>query len=297
MRKWIADFVVVQRNVGVASLGADIDRAARALAEAGLDFPIIAKPDIGWHGHGVRLIDELAQLESYIAGYPVSATLMLQRFVPHTGEAAVLYARLPEEPAGRILSLTFRYFPHVVGNGKLTVRQLIARDARAQWKSALHLGIDPSHRGVDRRDLDVVPARGEVVRIALIGNQRAGALYRDGRRHITAALEAYFDRIARSMTEFHYGRFDLRFESLDGFMRGEDFSIVEISGIGGEGIDCWDPRLAVREVYRRLADQQQLLFLIGQRNRERGFRPTRVGDFLGSLIRQTQMIRRYPASA
>jgi hypothetical protein len=222
---------------------------------------------------------------------------MLQRFVPHAGEAAVLYARLPEEPTGRILSLTFRYFPHVVGNGRLTVRQLIGRDARAQWKSALHLGVDRSHCGVDSCHLERVPEAGEVVRIALIGNQRAGALYRDGRRHITAALEARFDGIARSMTEFHYGRFDLRFESLDTFMRGEDFSIVEINGIGGEAIDCWDPRLGVGEVYRRLADQQRLLFLIGDRNRARGFRPTSAGDFLGSVIRQTQLIRRYPASA
>ena len=43
---------------------------------------------------------------------------MLQRYVPHAGEAAVLYARLPGEPAGRVLSLTFRYFPHVLGNGR-----------------------------------------------------------------------------------------------------------------------------------------------------------------------------------
>ncbi len=99
------------------------------------------------------------------------------------------------------------------------------------------------------------------------------------------------------MPEFHYGRFDLRFESLDGFVRGEDFSIVEINGIGGEAIDCWDPRLPVREVYRRLADRQRLLFLIGDRNRARGFRPTGAGDFVGSLIRQSQLIRCYPASA
>jgi len=135
-----------------------------------------------------------------------------------------------------------------------------------------------------------------VVRIALIGNQRAGALYRDGRRHITTALEARFETIARSMTEFHYGRFDLRFESVEGLMRAEDFSIVEINGIGGEAIDCWDPRLGVGEVYRRLAHQQRLLFLIGQRNRASGFRPTGIGDFVGSLIRQSRLIRRYPAS-
>jgi membrane protein DedA with SNARE-associated domain len=296
-RQWIADFVVLQREAGTRNLRADVERAAQALEGAGLDFPLIAKPDIGWHGHGVRRIDDQAQLTDYIAHFPQAIPLMLQRYVPHFGEAAVLYARLPDEPAGRILSLTFRYFPHVLGNGRATLRQLIGSDERAQWKSALHLGIDPTHRGVDPIDLDRIPERGEVVRIALIGNQRAGALYRDGRRHITKALEERFDGIARSMTEFHYGRFDLRFGTVEGLMRGEDFSIVEINGIGGEAIDCWDPRLAVGEVYRRLTEQQRLLFLIGRANRARGFRPTGIGDFVGSLIRQTQLIRRYPASA
>ena len=296
-RQWIADFVLVKRNVGAWTLGADLARATRALDESGLDFPLIAKPNIGWHGHGVRRIDERAQLENYIAQFPQASTLMLQRYVPHAGEAAVLYARLPGDANGRILSLTFRYFPHVLGNGRMTVRQLIHSDERAQWKSSLHLGVDPTHRGVDPIDLDRIPARGEVVRMALINNQRAGALYRDGRRHITTALEARFDAIARSMTEFHYGRFDLRFETVEGLMRGEDFLIVEINGIGGEAIDCWDPRLAVSEVYRRLAEQQRLLFMIGQRNRARGFHPTGIGDFVSSFFRQTQLIRRYPASA
>jgi membrane protein DedA with SNARE-associated domain len=296
-RQWIADFVVVKRNTGAWNMSGDIDRATRSLADAGLEFPLVAKPDIGWHGHGVRRIDTRAQLENYIAHFPEANSMMLQRYVSYAAEAAVLYARLPGEASGRVLSLTLRYFPQVVGDGRSKVRELINSDARAQWKSALHLGVDPSHRGVDPIDLDRIPSRGEVVRIALIGNQRAGALYRDGRRHITAALNARFDSIARGMTEFHYGRFDLRFDTVEGLMRGEDFSIVEINGIGGESIDCWDPRLPVSEVYRRLAQQQRLLFLIGARNRERGFHPTPVSDFVGSLFRQNQLIRRYPASA
>ena len=295
-RPWIADFVLMRRHAGAASLGADLEHARSALEQAGLGFPLIAKPDIGWHGHGVRRIDSPAQLDAYIAQFPENASLMLQRYVPHAGEAAVLYARLPGEPRGRVLSLTFRYFPQVVGNGRSTLRELIRSDARAQWKQALHLGGDRSHRGVDACELDRIPARGEVVRIALIGNQRAGALYRDGRGHITAALEARFDAIACSMPEFHYGRFDLRFASVEDLMRGDNFSIVEINGIGGEAIDCWDPRLSVGEAYRRLADQQRLLFLIGERNRVRGFRPTGIVDFVASLVRQTRLIGRYPAS-
>lgn len=291
-RGWIADYVVVKRASGLA---ADVGQANDAILRAGLTFPLMAKPDIGWHGHGVRRIDEPAQLAHYLAHFPHDHALMLQRYVPYAAEAAVLYARLPGEATGRILSLTLRYFPHVVGNGRNTVRELIRRDARASWKSDLHLGIDPTHRGIC--DLDRNPACGEVVQIALIGNQRAGALYRDGRSYITPSLEQRFDAIARSMTEFHYGRFDLRFDSIAALMRGEDLSIVEINGIGGEGIDCWDPRLSVREVYRRLMEQQRLLFQIGCGNRARGFRPTGTGDFIGSLIRQTRLIRRYPASA
>ena len=296
-RKWIADFVLVKRNPGAENPAADIARAESALADNGLDFPLIAKPDIGWHGHGVRRIDDRAALATYIANFPEANTLVLQRYLPYPAEAAVLYARLPGEAKGHIVSLTLRYFPHVVGNGQRTVRELIIGDARAQWKSALHLGIDPTHRGVDKVDLDRVPERGEVVRIALIGNQRAGALYRDGRRHITPALEARFDAIARSMTEFHYGRFDLRFGTIEGLMQAEDFAIVEINGIGGEAIDCWDPHLGVRECYRRLVRQQELLFKIGMGNRARGFRPTRVGEFVSSLFKQNKLIRRYPASA
>lgn len=296
-RKWIADFVLINRDFDADNPAADIARAENALAEKGIAFPLIAKPDIGWHGHGVRLINDSAALAAYIANFPAANTLVLQRYVPFPAEAAVLYARLPGEAKGRIVSLTLRYFPHVIGDGRMTVRELITSDARAQWKSDLHLGVDPTHRGVDPVDLDRVPERGEVVRIALIGNQRAGGLYRDGYRHITHELEVRFDAIARSMTEFHYGRFDLRFDTIEALMRAEDFSIVEINGIGGEAIDCWDPRLGVRECYRRLAEQQRLLFQIGMRNRARGFHPTKVGKFLSSLFEQNRLIKRYPASA
>jgi len=293
-RQWIADFVVVERSAAPAE--ADLEAAVHRLDEAGLTFPVIAKPDVGWHGHGVHCINDRSGLARYLAQFPIATPLMLQRYVPYAGEAAVLYARQPGELKGRVLSLTFRYFPHVIGDGRSTLRELISRDPRAKWKAALHLGGDPSHRGVDPRDLDRVAERGEVVRIALIGNQRAGALYRDGHHYITAALQARFDAIVAGMREFHYGRFDLRFEDVETLMRGEGFSVVEINGIGGEAIDCWDPHLSVTEVYRRLARHQRLLFSIGAGNRARGFLPTKPSEFVGSLIRQGQLIRRYPTS-
>ena len=73
--------------------------------------------------------------------------------------------------------------------------------------------------------------------------------------------------------------------------------MIEINGIrGGTNRDC-DPALPLAEVYHRLADQQRIMFLIGEKNRARGFTPAGCADVLKSLIRQSQFGRRYPASA
>ncbi len=296
-RDAVAAHTVVTRGDGLRSVGADVEQALDQMASSGIEFPVIAKPDIGWHGYGVRLINDAKGLGDYLAQYPCGAKLILQRFVPFHGEAAVLYARMPGESKGRIVSLAFRYYPHVIGDGRSRLSDLIRRDARAQWKARLHLGADPSHRSLSPRDLDQIPARGEVVQIALIGNQRAGGLYRDAGAYISAELEARFDAIAHSMNEFHYGRFDVRFESTASLLRGEGFAIIEVNGIGGEAIDVWDPSLPVREVYRRLIEQQRLLYRIAAGNRARGFAPTSFVEFFAYLFRQERLMRQYPASS
>ena len=293
-REWIADFTVLTRS---DNADVDLDRAKAQLAGAQIGYPLIAKPDIGWHGYGVRRIENASGLRAYLASYPAGERVILQRFVPYAAEAAVLYVRVPGSDRGGIVSLAFRYFPHVVGDGRSALRDLIRKDSRARWKAHLHLGYDTSHDGILNRNPDRVPLRGEVVQIATICNQRAGGLYRDACDFITPELSARFDAIARSMPEFHYGRFDVRFASVDTFARGEDFAIVEVNGIGGEAIDVWDPQLPVGEAYRRLLAQQRLLFLIGEQNRARGFAPTPAREFFGLLWKQTRLIRRYPASA
>lgn len=296
-RRWVADFIVVTRGYGVRTLPADCVRARQAMAEAGIAFPVVAKPDIGRNAQGVCRLDSAAALGSYLARFPAQASVVLQRHVPFAGEATVLYAREPGAPCGRIDAMAFRYVPHVIGDGRSTVLQLMRADARTRWKLRLHLGEDRSHRGTSYRQLDRVPDAGEVVRLAFVSNQRVGGLHRDARRYITPALQNRFDAIARSMPELHYARFDIRFESTDALMCGESFAIVDINGIGGGAVDIWDSRLPLREVYRRLMARQRLVFEIGAANRTRGFRGAGPVSFLEHLFRQAQLIRRYPASS
>src|SRR3546814_7224751 len=81
-------------------------------------------------GYGVRLVRGPAELGAYLEGFPAGEAFILQDYVDWQGEAGVLYVRLPGEPAGRIFSLGFRSFPHVVGDGRSTLAELIATDPR-----------------------------------------------------------------------------------------------------------------------------------------------------------------------
>ncbi len=292
-RRWIARYVSMDRGESDA---ADLERA-RALIEAeGLTYPLVAKPDIGWQGYGVRLVRSEAALQDYLAAFPHGARLMLQQAVDWDGEAGVFYVRMPGEDRGRVMSLTFRYFPHVIGDGVRSVRDLILADQRAGWKAGAHLGLEGGHGGVPPETLERVPAPGEIVRLAFIGSIRVGGLYRDADALITPALSARFDEISRSMPEFCYGRFDVRFASIERLQQGEDFRIIEINGAGSEAISAWDPEKTVCQVYGKLLAQQRLLFEIGARNRARGYKPPGILAVVRAARRQSRLVRQYPPS-
>jgi hypothetical protein len=293
-RRWLARYITLTR--GRIDATRDTRQALELMRANNLSFPIVAKPDIGWQGYGVRPITSEPELRAYIAAFPKDATLMLQEMVAWDGEAGVFYVRQPREERGRIMSLTFRYYPHVVGDGVRTARELVLAGERTAWKAGVHLGRFKDHVGAPSRLLDQVPQLGESVRLSFIGSIRVGSLYRDVGEKITPALTERFDAISRSMPEFHYGRYDVRFASSDALQQGDDVRIIEINGAGSEVISAWDPEMTIRRVYASLLMQQRLLFQIGAQNRARGWEPPSPYSVLRAAWQQTRLIRQYPAS-
>lgn len=294
---WVARFVTLTTHSTPESRGTDLPHAEALMRMTGLQYPIVAKPDIGWQGYGVRLVDDAAELHAYLAAFPRGETLILQRYIPYDGEAGIFYVRRPGEAQGWIDALTLRYFPHIVGDGRSTVRELIQADARIRSRAGYFLGENPEHLGLTAEELASVPDSDTVERLAFIGSIRVGGLYRDGRALITPALEQRIDEIARSLPEFWYGRFDLRFDSIERLQAGEGFVIIEINGAGAEAIHAWDPETPLWQTYRELFRAQSLLFEIADRNRQRGFQPMSLRAFLAYQRRQRQLIARYPAAA
>ncbi|MGD0582986.1 MAG: VTT domain-containing protein [Bacteroidales bacterium] len=294
LRDWVSEFVILHRNGDLPD--EQLKNAEAMMQGKSLTYPIVAKPDIGWNGYGVQLVEDKVQLVKYITAFPEGESFLLQRPVLHDGEAGIFYVRIPGEENGRIYSITLRYFPFVVGNGKSTLRQLIHNDERTKLRADFYLGEKGNHLGFGKDDLEHVPAEGELIRLAFIGSLRVGGLYRDAGYLITPALTERFDTIARSMPEFYYGRFDIRFESTDLLKEGKGFKIIEINGAGAEAIQAWDPDVPLKKLYSEFFRAQSLLFRVAALNRQRGYKPMPLKAFLKAIKRQNHLIPNYPAA-
>lgn len=280
-------------SAAIDTLPGDIAETRRRLLAAmdrnGVSFPAVVKPDIGWRGIGVRRLNNADEIDAYLTDFPLGNRLMIQNYVPFDGEAGVFYARLPGQEKGEIFSMTFRYYPFVLGDGEHTLRQLILGNERTRWKADLHL---KAHAD----EADRVLAKGESLRLSTVGSSRVGGLYTDSRAYVTPALTDRFDQIAKSIPEFWFGRFDVRFADIERFQAGEDFQIVEVNGAGAEAIHMWDPNFPLGEAYRALFDQQARMFAIADANRKRGFAPMTVMQLVRCQQRQQRLLKAYPDS-
>ncbi len=268
---------------------ADPPQAEQAMAAADLAYPVVAKPDIGCNGTGVRLIADTAALARYLTDFPRGQRVILQEFVADEGEAGIFYIRHPEQPTGRITSITLKYAPAVAGDGRSTLRQLILSDPRAGRVSELYLP-----RLAPR--LGEVPAQGERVRLVFVGNHCKGSIFRDGTSHATPALAASVDRIARAIPEFHFGRIDVRFSSLAALGQGEGFRIIEINGAGSEATHVWDPTTRLLDAWRDQFFHYGQAYRIGAANRARGHRATPVTALFRLWRTQKRLMASYPAN-
>jgi hypothetical protein len=285
---WVAPFVAIDRPIAPGGdIAAEAAQALETLAAAGLALPVVAKPDLGCRGVGVKVIRSEQALRDYLAAFPAGARLLLQRLVDFEGEAGIFWVRRPGEARGRIVSITLKYFPYVIGDGRRTLRELILDDPRAGKLSHLYL-----RRHVAR--LDAVPAAGDAIRLAFAGSHSRGAIFRNGTALVTPQMEARFEALARALPEFHFGRFDIRFRDFEAVRAGRDFTIVEVNGAGAESTHIWDRRTGLVEAWRALMRQYAWLFEIGHANRRRGFRPMRFSAFVAAWRREKTLTPLYP---
>ncbi len=278
LRSWVAPTAAVPPG--------SVAEAVRQAA--GLAFPLVAKPDRGWCGYGVRRVDDAAALRDYQAAFPPHATFLLQPYLPGPIEAGLMVRRWPDGPA-ELVGLTLRHLPTVRGDGWRTLAQLTAADPRLCGLPRLGgLNMPAGH------DMARIPGIGETVVLAAVASLRVGGRYEEALHLATPALRAQVAAVAVGMG-LHAGRLDVRASSVEALRAGR-FHIIEVNGAGAEAIGAWDPRLGLRAAFAAVFANHRALFALGAAMRARGHRPVGPWRLALSWLHQQRLARGYPAS-
>lgn len=233
----------------------------KVMADEHYHFPVILKPEFGERGWMVEKIEDTYELEKYV--HCIRTNFLLQEYIDLPVELGVFYYRFPDESMGTISSVVRKELLSVTGDGIKSIRQLIMENTRAR----MHRNqLEEKHRALMNR----VPDSGEKIELVSIGNHNRGAIFYDGNDIINGDLIAVFDKLAKKINGFYYGRFDIRCESIDKLYRGEKFIVLELNGAKSEPAHIYQPGFPILKAYRVLFNHWRILYRISRTHNRMG---------------------------
>lgn len=255
-------------------------RAAQEfMAQQGLSYPVVLKPDVGQRGAGVAVVRSEEQLRKYLNDAKYVA--ILQEYAPGL-EFGVFYYRYPTETSGHVFSITQKILPVLAGDGKQTLERLILSDNRAVCMADFY-----SRKNT--KDLERVLADGEKIQLVELGTHCRGAVFLDGSEWITPELTDSIDRISQQFSGFYFGRYDIRVPSVDDLKAGRNLKVIELNGVSSEATHIYDPKFSLFQAYRVLFAQWRIAYEIGNENRKRGAKVMSILELAKLLSEYTEI--------
>ncbi|MCB9283369.1 MAG: hypothetical protein H6563_04785 [Lewinellaceae bacterium] len=238
-----------------------------------MDYPLIAKPNVGERGFQVLKVEEEDMLRDYHAANRMD--FLIQEFVDLPLEVSILYHRFPDREKGAVTSVCLKEFLQVKGDGRSSIRDLMKRDPRANLQVGRFEQEKPEV-------LSQVPASGEQLLLEPIGNHCRGTKFLSGNHLIDPELNAVFDRLTRKMDGIHYGRFDMKCSSMDELRKGNSFKILEYNGVSSDPAHIYDPSIPVWKKYRDVFRHWEIMYRIYLVQRDKGVRAMGLAEAWGT---------------
>jgi hypothetical protein len=240
------------------------------LEQSGIKFPLIAKPNIGLRGSGVKKIHDLAELANYHSR--AHFDFLIQDLIPYENEFGIFYVRYPHQKKGRITGVVGKEFLIVEGDGKSTIEELIKQNPRYE------LQLKSLRREYGKQLMEVLQT-GEKKNLVPYGNHARGAKFIDETGRVTEKLTDLIDGICQQVPGFYFGRLDVMYSTFDELERGENFLLVELNGAASEPTHIYDPKHSIFFAWQELLRHNRYMFEISVANHKTGapYLPHKVG--------------------
>ncbi len=276
-------FQLVPKEYYPTTIFVDIDdkisSIKQRMQEAGILFPVIAKPDRGERVWGVKKIENIAELESYRTA--MNITFLVQSYISYPIEISIFYYRHPLEQKGIVTSVTYKKLLTITGNGVSTVEKLILDNDRC------FLQYDKL-KMESQIDFDKILNIGEQQVLVPYGNHVLGATFFNYNHIIDEQLTATIDNISKRIDGLYYGRYDLRCKSIEDLKKGINFSILEVNGTAAEAAHIYEPGYSFFRAQLQIAKHFKMMYEAAIENKKRGCSYISFHTFLNILTLEKQ---------
>jgi hypothetical protein len=228
---------------------------------SGLQYPVIAKPDIGMQGIGVKKISNNEELLLYLQHTRVN--FLVQEWIPYEREIGLFYCRMPGSDKGIITGIVEKEFLSITGNGTSTFCELLMQESRYILQLA-------ALQKLYAKEWNDVVEKGAIKLLVPYGNHARGAKFIDKTIWADEQLTNIANHICTPIPGFYFGRLDIRYDNLDDLRKGEKMSIIELNGSGSEPTHMYDPAHSIWFAWKEIIRHWNLMQKISAANRKTG---------------------------
>ena len=241
--------------------GTTLVEVQRTIETSKITYPLIAKPDIGLRGSGVKKINSVADLKEYAD--KANFNYLVQGLIPFANEVGIFYVRYPHEKSGRITGIVSKEFLIITGNGSSTVEELIRENPRYE----LQLKVLKQEYGA--KLFEILP-KDEKLNLVPYGNHARGAKFVDGSQWITPKLTETINKMCMQIPGFYFGRLDVMYNTMEELEQGINFAVVELNGAASEPTHIYDPKHSLFFAWKELARHITYMYEISVANHKNG---------------------------
>ena len=241
--------------------GTPLEEVLKIIQISGIQYPLIAKPDIGLRGSAVKKIHNSEELKLY--NQKANFDYLVQDLIPFEKEVGIFYVRYPNEKVGRITGIVSKEFLIITGNGISTTEEIIKKNPRYE----LQLKNLQFEYG---KKLEAILPKGEKLNLVPYGNHARGAKFIDGSHWISPKLTETINEMCLQIPGFYFGRLDVMYNDWEELVNGLNFSVVELNGAASEPTHIYDPRHSLFFAWKELVRHITYMYEISVQNHKKG---------------------------
>jgi len=248
--------ILIQSSSGIEKICAD-------LLASEIGFPCIAKPDRLERGLGVQILANPEFLMDYQSKYPYD--FVIQELIEYPFEAGIFFWR-NHDGSLEIPSIVTKEFLSITGDGATSLKSFVKSNERAFLHAKKLKNQYPQYWETPiPKDLNLI--------LEPIGNHSRGTKFLDGRNLYNVHIQQATERLCMHLPNYHYGRIDLRCPTLEDFISGNHYKVLEINGVNAEPAHIYQPGFSIWKAWATLFKHWNKLYTLSISQKQRGYTP------------------------